>query len=1238
MATIYIATINVNGMRNAFKRKALFRCLKKKRYDVVCLQETFVTEKDIELWEKEWGGKLFCFPASNRSKGQITLIRKHFPHQVLPLHSSERILTVGIKTDSMHINIVNAYAPNVSQEKRTFYGELVTHIETLLGENIVCGDFNCVLSNDLDVVSGHPHAVNDIQCFHDMVLNCELNDVWRLYHPEEKVYTWSRKSPFTARRLDYLFTTDAIFDKSLACDIVSMPLSDHRLTEFKFKTTAIKRGPSYWKFNDSLLQDADFICGVNSLINNFVTENDNLDAQTKWDLCKIKIREFCIAFSIDKKRKKTNSFNDLQTQLNATEKLLSVKPDDNELLNQKDDLKRKLEIHAYEESRSAQIRSRIKFIEEGEKNTKYFLNMERARGNGKIMDRLKTPLGETLTLQEDIMKEQVRFYKEVYDKKRNFDVTKAEDFMTDTSVPTLSDEQKQSLEVPISVIEIAEALKSMKNGSAPGPDGLTYSFLKMFWCQINTLIFESFNAAHRQGEMSITQRQAVITLIHKGKELPRDELANWRPISLTNTDYKLLAKCLAFRISNIIPHIIDNNQVGFMKGRNISTMIRLIDDTLESMNLLNKPGILLAVDFQRAFDSISKDFIFWSFRRFGFGDNFVRWVQVLMANTESKINYLGWLSEGFDVKSGIRQGCPFSPLAFIIALEMMALKIRNDPMIKGLKLPIANNVVSINTLLKILLYADDVTIFVQDRHELERAIELIDKFSEFSNLKINKNKTEAMWLGSKKKSDETYLGLKWNTKVKIVGIFFSNTTPASLLEDNWTSRLEKVQTLIASWTKRNLSISGKLCIIKSFLLSQFVYVLQSLALPEHVLKKLNTFLFRFLWKKKNTNTRAFEKVKRTVVCNDIEKGGLKMIDVHTMQSSFLISWAINLLQSSNEIWSVIPKYIFDSLGLNLSCFMSDVTPQKFVGFNYLKSYFWKQVLTTWLSNMHKLGNENDPTFLSVNHNCLWNNSKIMYRNKSLFYKDWIDANICFISDAVNDGNIISFNDVCERVGQKPTRQFEYNALCTALRGRLAEPLITSTSMEQTNVLKVCKRVTPQIIRHLLTTFKTEQPCCQKFWVRKYGITLTDAHWAIAYKTTKEERLRLLHWKLLHNIYPTNIMLHKMGLRDSIRCSYCQENDFIEHFFWSCPKIKKIWSLCSEYIFKATYRQIVLSETDVLFGYDIQDTNSSFCKLVNRVILICKMVISKFRYGKAYDVTVLFEREIELRQKSLFLNT
>ena len=130
-----------------------------------------------------------------------------------------------------------------------------------------------------------------------------------------------------------------------------------------------------------------------------------------------------------------------------------------------------------------------------------------------------------------------------------------------------------------------------------------------------------------------------------------------------------------------------------------------------------------ALDYKAAFDTMSKEYIVWAFKRFNFGENFVKWVDVLMKNTESCINYMAWLSQSIEVSSGIRQGCPFSPMAFILALELLAIKMRADPSVKGISVPRNHK-----CFLKLLLYADDITLFLQDRDDLKNVLSLVSYF------------------------------------------------------------------------------------------------------------------------------------------------------------------------------------------------------------------------------------------------------------------------------------------------------------------------------------------------------------------------------------------------------------------------------------------------------------------------------------------------------------------------------
>ena len=1001
MDSINIINLNVHGLRNKMKRKTIFHNLRLHKSDIICLQETYITDNDHEQWEREWGGKIYYSSNTTHSMGQMILIKKKFPYETQCNVKKQRILIVEIKVEDDSLFIINAYGPNIKREKPAFFQQVNQEIDKLENKKyILNGDFNTVVDNELDIISGGKHDIKDVELFKTFRENNDLIDLWRFTHGDTKEYTWAKRTPFIARRLDYIFVPEEMIDKCAECEIVSVAQSDHRLLKTKLRLTPVQRGPSYWKFNENLLHDTIFVESMNELLENYNNEYNNLDKQIKWDYCKIKIREFCIAYS---KQKILNKKKDLEhsiDKLNEIEQKIAREPENKTLLTQREQMKHKIELNDLAKAKSAQIRSREKFIVEGEKNTKYFLHLEKVRNNMKIMDKLKTEEGTTVSTREEISKEQVSFYKKVFTKNEVFDETKAENFTQGLDIPQLEETQRETLDSELLESEILAALKALNNNSAPGLDGLTTRFIQFFWLKLNALVVQSIQQAFVKGEMSESQRRAVITIIHKGKALPRDELKNWRPISLTNTDYKILAKCLASRLSKVIKNIINEDQVGFIKGRKSSTIIRLIDDTIDYMNNTNQPGIILALDYSRAFDSISKDFIVWSFKKFGFGENFVKWVKVINSNTESCINYCGWLSEGFTVETGIRQGCPFSPMTFILALEILALKIRNNDEILGIKLP---NIITdndpISTILKLAMYADDITMFLSSKQDLEKALECVNQFTDISYLKINTNKTEAMWIGSMKNSRETHFNLSWRQQLKILGIIFKNDTPASDIRDNWSKRVEKIEQIIKLWSRRNLSISGKICILRTFLISQVVYPMQALIAPKDILQQINTMLFRFLWKKKFSNTKAFEKVKRVVVCNKKEEGGLQMINIIDMQTSFSLVWIAQLKEEKISKWKSIPLNDLNKMGPNLTCLKASIPSNKLLGLNYIHSTFWKRSLMAWVDHKKLFIKE----YSSFEHQPLFNNRLIKYRNNYLFFSKWVNAGVALVHDVWRNG-------------------------------------------------------------------------------------------------------------------------------------------------------------------------------------------------------------------------------------------
>ena len=172
-----------------------------------------------------------------------------------------------------------------------------------------------------------------------------------------------------------------------------------------------------------------------------------------------------------------------------------------------------------------------------------------------------------------------------------------------------------------------------------------------------------------------------------------------------------------------------------------------------------------------------------------------------MADAKSCAAYCGWLSEYFAVEAGIRQGCPFSPLAFVLAVDLLAIKIRHCENIKGLNYWNARNGL-LESIITIAPYADDLTLFLKDEQDMQQALEILAEFSTVSSLEINRMKSEAMWLGSKQKCTDTFSGFVWKRRLKILGVYFACDKCASQVEENWTGSVENVKRIICKGKKK----------------------------------------------------------------------------------------------------------------------------------------------------------------------------------------------------------------------------------------------------------------------------------------------------------------------------------------------------------------------------------------------------------------------------------------------------
>lgn len=332
------------------------------------------------------------------------------------------------------------------------------------------------------------------------------------------------------------------------------------------------------------------------------------------------------------------------------------------------------------------------------------------------------------------------YYLELYSTPPSTPVSKIRAFVSTLS-RKLSIEELLHLDRPFEVKELFRALQSTDKSTAPGPDGIQFPVLEHYWNELGPILTRSANEIMHTGELPDCFRTVLITLIPKRATADSNDIKDLRPISLTNTSLKVIAKAICSRLQQVLHKLISPHQRGFMRGRKINqntmeffTMIQLIQEDRKTGPRDRYQSILMA-DFTKAFDRISHEYLHCVLQKMGFGGNILRMIMLILRQQEGQLFINNCEGFRFPLECGTRQGNPLSPLLFNLALEPFLASFGYTD---GIQLRYQRFHI---TTMRYHAFADDVNVYLHDLHDYKIIADAIREFEVVSNSKVSADKS-----------------------------------------------------------------------------------------------------------------------------------------------------------------------------------------------------------------------------------------------------------------------------------------------------------------------------------------------------------------------------------------------------------------------------------------------------------------------------------------------------------------
>jgi len=1056
-------------------------------------------------------------------------------------------------------------------------------------ENIYfLGDFNFVTST----LDRNSHILNRIdECaldlWKDLEMMLEITDSFRSNYPHKLSYSYTHTNRKSLSRIDRIFVPASKVNKIERHKFESTQFSDHKLIHLKMADD-IDMGEGHWVFNDLLMDDDDF---ETLLIKTVGDKGQYLqDFESKrdfWDDMKQAIQSSSRTHAIERARKKRIEKFELKRERERLEKISKHQLTDTDLykLNKITEREKELETEALN---GAKIRAKTPSFEFGEPSISFLKKLEKLSGEKNAIYSLEDDNGVLKQGTDNVINICHSFYKNLYTKEEEDEIAQ-EELLSKVDVK-ISREHLNILEKEITEEELLEALKDLKPNKAPGPDGLTTSFYLKFWHLLKPHYIACIQEILREYELSEMQKRGAIRIGFKKGD--RSRLANYRPITLLNVDLKILTRLLSKRLAKVLASLIHENQK-CVPGRHITDNIHLIQDLIDLINNNEEEAAFLLFDQEKAFDRISHNFLIKTLQTFGFGEYFIKWVKIILTDIKSFVRINGYETEEFTVERGVRQGCPLSPLLYVLAAEVLAINIRKNSSIIGYRHD--------SNKFKVGQYADDLISCITHLDSIDELFSTISKYESATNSKLNILKTKGLWVGKWMNNPKDLRGIEWSTEwVNLLGVYVGNRTSKEqykLLSDiNFEGLKTKIINKLKFWMGNNLPIKGKVRVANNFILSKLFYRLECVDITILKIKEIETLISNFIWGKTIAG-----RVNRNVLALYYDSGGLELYDIIERMKIRRVKWICTLLEMNK---SDFQRMIVDKLvgsfkeidGLNL-LHHNIIKNWKF------KSIYYERAINIWQSMKIEIdirGKNNlkeeilflNPLFKDGNGNCFKFPS--IANKKSYMPKKFKDLPVTLPVTKINPNhrNLISELNKC-------FWKFNNEQLAGKIR------YLYRIGNVKFDILELSLR---NLYRNQISLRKIDRKWVDK-WKKYFDLTECDWDkiWHSVHDSTHSYKIQSGIWEILHLNYYCSFRAHKYYNEDN-RCKLCHEaEEDIFHITLNCPILKEIFSK-----FNATFKEIDgkdISNKEIAFGN--QDSGDKI-GLRNFLTFIIKFSIFKMR--------------------------